>query len=300
MNKFTIYTPVFNSARQVNRVYHSLINQTFTDFEWLIINDGSKDNSSEVIKGLLKTCPFKINFIDLKENIGFNRSMNLAVNESDGELFLICHADDEFSNDALQIFSTVWDNLDSTSKSRIQGIKCNCKDQHGNLLGDLFPLDNWESDIFDLTYKYKIRGEKWGFIRTGIFKEFPFPDDQKFTPESVVWHRIYFKYPALFINQALRTYYVNDNAASLSVVTGNDPRYASGKRMLPMDFINYYFKRIHYRPRLIIINFLLYWKFSFLAKIKLSVALKDINNYFMRLLSVLFILPGYILNKSSK
>jgi len=298
MKKFTIYTPVYNSAKYISRVYESLVKQSYTDFEWIIINDGSKDNSSEKIREFIKKCTFDVNFIDLKENIGFNMSMNLAVKQAKGELFLICHADDEFSSDTLETFSDVWENLDISLKKKVQGIKCNCKNQYGEFVGDLFPKDLWVADIFDLIYKYNIKGEKWGFIRTDVFREFPFPEDQKFTSEGVIWHRMYFKYPAVFVNKTLRTYYVNDNPDSLSVVTKSDPKYALGKRMLPLDFINLYFKRIKYKPKLVIVNFLMYWKFSFIAKINLLRALKEINSISMRLMSLVFLIPGLLLSKS--
>jgi glycosyltransferase involved in cell wall biosynthesis len=297
MKKFTVYTPVYNSAKYFSRVYESLIKQSFTDFEWIIINDGSKDNSSSVIQEYIQKCSFDINFIDLKENIGFNKSMNLAVKESKGELFLISHADDEFTSDALEIFNTLWENMDISLKERVQGIKCNCINQHGDFVGNPFPEDYWIADIFDLVYKYKINGEKWGFIRTDIFKEFPFPEDQKFTSEGVIWHRMYYKYPAVFVNKILRIYYVDDNPESLSVITKWDPKFAPGKRLLPLDFINYYFKRVNYNPKLIMYYFLMYWNFSFLSKITVHNALKDINNLSMRLLSLAFILPGYIISK---
>lgn len=297
MKKFTIYTPVYNSAKYITRVFDSLVKQNYSDFEWLIINDGSKDNSSEIIQELIKNCTFDVNFIELKENIGFNKSMNLAAKNAKGELFLICHADDEFSPDTLKIFNELWENLNSSQKHKLQGIKCNCKNQYGVLSGGIFPKDFWVADIFDLLYKYNIKGEKWGFIRTDICREFPFPEDHKFTPESVIWHRMYFKYPALFINKTLRTYYVDENPVSLSVVTKNDPKYALGKRMLPLDFINLYFKRIYYKPKFVIINFLNYWKYSFIANIDMISAFKEIDSVSMRFLSLIFILPALLLSK---
>jgi glycosyltransferase involved in cell wall biosynthesis len=297
MKKFTIYTPVFNSAKYIHRVYDSLKKQEFIDFEWLIINDGSKDDSSEVIQELIKKCTFSVNFIDLKDNIGFNRSMNLAVKEAKGELFLISHADDEFTPDTLEIFNELWENMDSPLKQKVQGIKCNCMDQYGKFVGDPFPQDYWVADIFDLVYKHKIKGEKWGFIRTEIIRKFPFPENQKFTPEGVIWHRIYYKYPAVFINKTFRIYYINDNPASLSATTKKDTKFAIGKRMLPLDFINLYFKKINFKPNAVIIFFLQYWKYSFLSKTTVYNSLKEITSLRMRILSLFFLMPGFLLSK---
>jgi glycosyltransferase involved in cell wall biosynthesis len=299
VKKFTVYTPVYNGSRYIYRVYSSLIKQQYSNFEWLIINDGSKDNSSQVIQELIKQFDADVNFIDLKENIGFSKSFNLAVKEAKGELFLVAHADDAFASETLQTFAEIWDGLSPSGKSRVQGIKCNCCDQWGSLIGDEFPEDLWEADIFDLLYKYKIKGEKWGFIRTDICREFPFPEDQKFIPESVIWHRMYFKYPAIFINKSLRTYFVDENPASLSSVTKDDTKYALGKRLLPLDFINHYFRRLNYDPKIVVTNFIVYWKFTFISQTGIFKALKEINKVTMLLSAIFFIIPGLLVSKKS-
>jgi len=297
MKMFTIYTPVYNSAGTFKRVYDSLNNQTFKDFEWIIINDGSVDASSEVIRKLILNSSLDITFIDLKENIGFNKSFNMAVNKAKGKFFLISHSDDEITKDALQIFYDKWEKLDKKNKELLQGIKCNCDDQFGNLIGDPFPEDEWISDIFELLYIRKIKGEKWGFIKTEIIKKYLFPEDQKFTSEGVIWHRIFYKYPALFINKSLRIYYVNENPQSLSKVTEKNKIYAYGKRMLPLDFINYYFPKVNYNLILIISIFVNFWSYSFISRIKIIDSLKDIISFKMKLLSVFFIIPGYFKSK---
>ena len=108
--KFTVYTPVYNDGRFIPRVFEGLKSQTYRNFEWVILNDGSKDNSSELIKQL-GDCDFPINFIDLKENVGFNKSMNIAVQNAKGEFFLISHADDTFKPNSLERFNEVWESL---------------------------------------------------------------------------------------------------------------------------------------------------------------------------------------------
>ena len=295
--KFSIYTPVFNGAKSIHRVQKSVLSQTFRDFEWIIINDASTDNSSEIIRGLIGSCDFPVNFIDLPKNIGFNRSMNLAIEKSTGEFFMIAHADDEFVPETLQVLVDAWNTLPAEVQKGLQGVKCNCNDQHGNLVGDLFPKDYWIADIFDLVYKSKIKGEKWGFIRTEIRREFPFPEEEKFVPETVIWHRMYYKYKALFINKSLRIYYIDDNVNSLSQTTRAKSKFSKGKRMLPLDYINLYFPRVGYNPRIMIVNFLSYWQYTFLSGIGIGQGLKDITSPVMKLLALVFLLPGYVMSK---
>lgn len=291
MKKFTVYTPCFNSAKYIERVYNSLSRQIYTDFEWLIINDGSTDNSSIIIKSLINNSIFDVNFIDLDINIGFNKSINLAVKNARGEFFLIAHADDEFDPEALNEFNRVWEGIDDKQKAKLQGVKCNCKDINGNLIGDPFPKDLWIADIFDLLYIYKIKGEKWGFIRTEILKEFPFPEDHKFVPETVIWHRIYYKYPAIFINKAFRTYYVDNNPSSLSKTTKSNLQFSFGKRLFHLDFINFYLSRVKCNFKLVVMNYIYFWRYSFESNIGIIRSINDIKSIRLRLISLLFVFP---------
>jgi glycosyltransferase involved in cell wall biosynthesis len=297
--KFTIYTPVFNSAKFLDKVYKSLLKQNFKNFEWIIINDGSVDDSSKVINTFILEKKLVINFIDLKENIGFTKSMNLAVRESKGEFFLIFHSDDEMAENALQILNDEWENLNENEKLKLQGVKCLCNDQYGKIVGDLFPKNRWVGDMFDLIYKYKIYGEKWGFIKTNIMKEFPFPEDDKFVPESVVWFRQYKKYKALFINVPLRTYYVNHNPNSLMARTSGISKHPLSKRIQEIDFINLYFKRILRYPVLLIKIFTRFWAFSFSGKEKILCSLKKIESFPKKAFASIFLPLGYVYFKKS-
>ena len=67
--------------------------------------------------------------------------------------------------------------------------------------------------------------------------------------------------------------------------------------MLPLDYINHYFPRVGYNPKIMLVNLMVYWQFTFLSGIGISKGLKDIINPGMRLLAFFFILPGYLLSK---
>ena len=66
--KFTVFTPVFNCEKSIERVHNSLLNQTFKDFEWLIINDASTDTSHDVITKIIEASPLNINYVNNLEN----------------------------------------------------------------------------------------------------------------------------------------------------------------------------------------------------------------------------------------
>ncbi len=102
---FTIFTPCYNGEKTIQRVFSSIELQTIKDFEWIIINDGSTDNSEIVIKDLI-SCSFikdKILFIS-QDNKGKHISWNNAVKLAKGEWFLPCDCDDSFLPNTLEFF----------------------------------------------------------------------------------------------------------------------------------------------------------------------------------------------------
>lgn len=295
--KFTIYTPIYNRGKLIYRVFDSIAKQTFRDFEWLIINDGSTDNSSEIIKELIRRCDWDVQFFDFDTNIGFNKSMNFAVSKSKGELFLFAHGDDAFIPEALEILYKNWISFPEDVRKKLQGVKCNCIDQNGHLIGDKFPESPWISDIFDINFNYKIKGEKWGFIKTDIMKEFPFPEEEKFVYESYIWYKMYAKYPAIFINDTLRIYFTDFNENNLSVSTANKRKFSFSKRLIEKDFINHYLKRIKGHFIFKVKVFIKFWSYTFLSKISIKQSLEEINSLKQKLISIIFIPFGYLHSK---
>lgn len=296
--KYTIYTPCYNSGKYIHRVFKSLENQTFRDFELIIINDGSNDDSGEIISEYIKDVKYPVNYINLEKNIGFNKSMNLAVKEAKGEFFLIAHSDDEFVSNALEVMLKYWEEADEQLKEESQGVKCNCLDQYGNLIGDYFPASPFVSDMFELNFKYKIKGEKWGFIKTDILKEFPFPEEVKFVPEGLIWYKISAKYKSIFINECLRIYHVDNNPNSLMKRASGKANFCYGKRILEKEFINLLDNKMAKYPLSFIKVIIRYIGYSNLCRLNLRGTLKDIIKLKYKIL-IIFLYPlGIIYSKA--
>ena len=108
---FTIITLVYNKATHIDKVFKSIKDQTFKNFEWIVVNDGSTDNSSELIKEFIKENPdIRIKFLEQKnsgKHIGWNKAMEIA----DGKLIIPVDADDSFLPDSLEFFYEKWNNL---------------------------------------------------------------------------------------------------------------------------------------------------------------------------------------------
>lgn len=173
-HQFTIFTPCYNGEKTIQRVFDSVESQTYTDFEWIIINDGSNDNSDTVIQTLIKKSPIKnkIRYFS-QENLGKHRTWNKAVDLSRGEIFLPADADDsflpitlEYFNDHLNQIENIYGNLNQISGVNV----CVYDPLTGKLRGKAYPKNGMVSDNVELTYKYKILDEHWGCIRTALLR----------------------------------------------------------------------------------------------------------------------------------
>ncbi len=217
MNKvlFTVFTPTFNRAHTLHRVYDSLKNQTYRNFEWIIVDDGSTDQTFELVKDWGKEADFSIRYF-WQENKGKHIAFNRGVQEARGELFLPLDSDDACIPTALERFIYHWNTIPLEKREGFTGVCALCMDQYGKLVGDLFPFNPTDSDSLEIKYRYKVKGEKWGFNRIDILKKYSYPEHEKmkFILEGFVWYNIARNYKTRFINEMLRIYYQQDYMGS--------------------------------------------------------------------------------------
>jgi len=216
---FTVFTPTYNRAHLIHRVYESLQKQTFRDFEWLIVDDGSSDNTKEVIEQFKQIANFPIRYI-YQENGGKHRAFNRGVKEAQGEFFLTADSDDWFLDNALEKLKKYWDMIPEEEKEHFSAVTGLCEDQDGNIIGNQYPKDIFDSNSFETTFIYKIKGEKWGFQRTEVLKKFPFQEfeGEKFIAESSVWFELSKHYKTRYINEPLRIYEINEDSLSSNTI----------------------------------------------------------------------------------
>jgi glycosyltransferase involved in cell wall biosynthesis len=250
---FTVFTPTFNRATKLVGAYESLQRQTFNDFEWLIVDDGSKDDTKNVVESFKTEAKFPIRYF-WKVNEGKPRARNFGVSKANGLLLFTLDDDDQIIPDALQRFHDHWLAIPEEIRDQFAGIAGLCQDPKGNIVGTKYPEDILDSDMISIQYKFKVLGEKSGFQRTDVMKEFPFPEfeGERFITEATVWHRIAQKYKTRFVNEAFRIYEpgvggLTANGLSLLV---NNPRgwilYYNEKLALPSTLKDHFKSRVNY------------------------------------------------------
>jgi len=209
MPRFTVFTPTWNRCTELARAYRSLGAQTLRDFEWLIVDDGSTDDTAGVVAAWQREADFPIVYLH-QPNQGKHAAFNRGVEQARGDLFLALDSDDACKPQALERFAWHWDRIPSGNRDTFCGVTALCEDQCGSLVGTPFPRDVLDSDSLEIRYRYRVRGEKWGFVRTCVLKRFPFPDtgSARYVPEGIVWNRIARSYRTRFVNERLRVYWI--------------------------------------------------------------------------------------------
>jgi glycosyltransferase involved in cell wall biosynthesis len=254
MPVFTVFTATHNRAHLLHRVYNSLLHQTFKNFEWIIVDDGSTDNTKEVVDKYISSSNtfFSIKYF-YQTNKHKKTAFNKGVIESSGEFFLNADSDDSFLPKALSDLYQHWNAIENKNEfSAVTGL---CQNSNGEIIGEYFPCKEYiDSDSSEMFYKYKVRGEKWGFQKVEVLKEFTYPDNVRgYVPEGYVWMLIANKYKTRYINVILRTYHNDINEISISLSKNGIRSEAPGRLIVAKMKLDTQFKYFLFDP----ISFLL-------------------------------------------
>ena len=218
--KITVITPAYNRAKTLQRTIDSIEKQTFNDWEYIIINDGSTDDTDAIIRAYLETSTHPVLYIK-KENGGVHTARNLGFKYARGELCTTMDSDDEFVPEALEVFWNTWKTL--PQKKIYREIVAQCMDDDGNRVGESFP-DNINELPWNTSRKicYATKGEHVAAFVTQIMKEnlFPEPDGVTFITENILWRKLDVKYCSHYTNEMIGIYH-KDGDDRLSGVHNN-------------------------------------------------------------------------------
>lgn len=181
----TVFTPTYNRGYILNKCYESLNRQTNKNFIWLVIDDGSKDNTQELVHRWQQTdTGYEIRYI-YKENGGLHTGYNTAIANMDTELSICIDSDDAMPPDAIEKILKIWSEIHDEETAGIIGLDF---DSNGNLIGHLLP-DEDRINPAKLLSDANI-GDKKYVVRNDLLKEIApmpvYPGEKNFNPHYLI------------------------------------------------------------------------------------------------------------------
>ncbi|MBE6794031.1 MAG: glycosyltransferase family 2 protein [Ruminococcaceae bacterium] len=185
--KITVFTPTYNRAYIIGNLYESLKKQTFTDFEWVVVDDGSNDNTEQLFDEWLNIdTKFSIRYYK-KQNGGKHTAINKGLELAEGKLFLTVDSDDYLTNDALEKI-VQWEN--ELHDDKYCGVSGNLGVSTGETPNTIFKGEYVDCTALD---RYGIiDGERAFAFYTDIHRKYLYPvfENEKFMTEAVTWNRM--------------------------------------------------------------------------------------------------------------
>lgn len=224
MPTLTIFTPTYNRAYTLYKCYESLKRQTNKDFIWLVIDDGSNDDTSSLVNNWIKEdCGFEIKYL-YKENGGMHTAHNLAYENSSTELTMCIDSDDYLADDAVDLIVKYWNEFGDDQYAGLVGLDSYTD---GSIVGESFP-PNLKCEKFRNIHR-KYTGDKKYIYRTEVFNSYhPYPvfKDEKFTPLSLKYFLIDERYKLLLLNKVLCYVEYLEDGSSKNIIESykNNPK----------------------------------------------------------------------------
>lgn len=246
--ELTVVTVTYNRAHTLYRVFDSLMKQTYKDFEWLIIDDGSTDNTEEVVSRYIKEAWFPVRY-KKKNHAGKYEGANLSYEMINTKYFTNCDSDDEMLPEGLDVLMKLWKSVPSEKYDKIWCVTARCVDSEtGELVGKLFPENvNSTSGKANRRIVMNTSGEKQSCRRLDIVRQYPFPifqDTTKLVP-NMAWTRINAVYDQYCSNIPASIYYQN---SSDSMAKSPSRERKLGIYYYTLMVINEYLNQFFYNP----------------------------------------------------
>ena len=211
----SIFTPAYNRAHTLHLGYEALLRQTCKDFEWLIIDDGSTDNTRELVARWIKENKISIRY-HYQENQGMHGAHNTAYRLIDTELNTCIDSDDYMPDDAVEKIVTFWKKYGNDKVAGMIGLDQTIQ---GKIIGTTFPKELKETTLFGF-YENGGKGDKKLVYRTDIIKrypEYPIFRGEKYVGLAYKYYCVDENYPLLTMNDVLCIVEYQEDGSSMNM-----------------------------------------------------------------------------------
>lgn len=294
MKTLTVFTPTYNRAYCLDQCYESLKRQTNQDFLWLIIDDGSTDNTKTLVEGWMNEKVITIQY-HYQENLGMHGAHNAAYHLIETPLNVCIDSDDFMPDNAVDLILKAWPKI--KNKPKFAGIVGLDADKQGRIIGTPMPGDLESTTLTDLYQVHQVKGDKKLVYKTEVVKKYPhYPifKGERFVPLGYLYQLIDQDYKLYSINEVLCIVEYMPDGSSLNMLKQyrRHPKGFAFSRITEMKYSKTFKERfkkaIHYVSS------------SLLAKNKRF--LRESSKPFLTFIAIPFgvLLYAYILLKTNK
>jgi len=302
----SIFTPTYNRLQKLKLAYESLLKQTCYDFEWIIVDDGSNDQTSKWVQEIISSSPFNITY-EYKENGGKHSTFQYAGKLSNCEYVLQLDSDDTLTSNAVFLVTEKIKELNTNPffqnvvELRFLCIDSKTNQVHGNIKTLDETLINQPITWHEIVLKNGINNEFVNCIKTAVLVEVTkgletvwMKDKIKFISEMVFWARVGRKYQTLIVNEAIRIY--NSDSADGYINSTKQKNWYFNELVSNQLFLDENFNYLHYNFKYFINIVIKNMVMIFMLKISIFKILHITTNAKLKF-GYLTLLPlGFILN----
>ena len=211
MTKISIIIPVYNGEKYIEKCLDSIKNQTFKDYEVLIINDGSKDNTKNLIEKYLNDKRFKL---FNRTNHGIGASRNFGLDESSGEYICFIDSDDYVDKEYLEKL------YNKISKENLDIVVCNYIELNEELnIEKKVKIKSFDNTTIDKTPELllSINKSPWNKIyRKSILENIKFPTDLKYEDTEFLC-KVLYNSKIGYVDEYLNYYVIHNNSETTTM-----------------------------------------------------------------------------------
>lgn len=284
----TVFTPTYNRGYILNHAYESLKKQSYKKFKWVIVDDGSTDNTKSLIEKWKKENKVKIEYI-YQENQGRFMAFNTGKEHFEGELLITLDSDDYLLKEALNKVNNYWNNI--PDKENISGIIAYFEGADKKVIGSKFPERIKIEKSYVLYDKYKMSGDKFMIFKISLLKNYSYKVylGERFCGDATLFNKINDMYPMYIVREKFcHREYQKDS------ITNNLLKYHMSS---PNGMRDHYLDCIYhekYDKEKILKHTLGFVTYSFLTNKSIKNILSLTNR---KLLTISLLLPAYIYMK---
>ncbi len=218
MKTITVFTPTYNRAYCLHKCYESLIVQSNQDFVWLIIDDGSTDDTQGLVESWIKENKIDIQY-HFQENLGMHGGHNAAYRLIETTLNVCIDSDDCMAGEAIEKILNSWDKI--KDKPNFAGLVGLDADESGKIIGTKIPENIKETTLYKLYNTHKVLGDKKLVYRTEVVKKYPpYPiyKGERFVPLGYLYQLIDQDYKLFPVNEVFCVVEYMEDGSSMNML----------------------------------------------------------------------------------